>query len=131
MFERNFPLVRQSRARQKDKKWFTQGIKKSIIHKNRLLQRKIKRPTPYNIQTLKNYNNVLQQCMKSAENKYYLDEFNDKHESNFKFWKTFSTIINPNKKKKSETIKKLNYNNDILTDNIAISVTFELFYNLY
>ena len=67
-------LVLQSRARQKDKKWITKGLRISISHKNKLLQRKIKRPTEYNIQTLKNYNIHLQQCLQTAEKNYYLEQ---------------------------------------------------------
>ena len=67
--------------------------------------------------------------MRYAKNSYYLDRFKDKHESNFKFWKTFSSVLNPNKKKKNELISKLNYKNDLLTDNNDISNAFNDYFS--
>ena len=129
LFEKHFPLTKLSRARQKDKKWITQGIRKSIVHKNKLLQRKINRPTTYNINLFKTYNSHLQRCMTSAENLYYLDQFKQKHESNFKFWKTFNNVINPKRQRNSEWVSKLRYKDEIIRDNILISNTFNDFFS--
>ena len=107
IYNRNFPLVKQSRARQRDKKWITKELRESIRKKNILLRHKIDRPTDSHIQRFKSYNKILQRRLDDAENRYYLEMFNSKFDSNFKFWTVFGKIINPNKYMKREILTKI------------------------
>jgi len=45
-FNKNFPIVKLSRKRQKDKKWITKSLKKSASHKNTLYKKWIKTKNP-------------------------------------------------------------------------------------
>lgn len=128
-FEKHFPLVKQSRARQKDKKWMTLGLRKSITTKNKLLQRKINRPTEYNINKYKDYNSRLQKCLENTENNYYMGQLKNKHESNCNFWKIFGSVVNPKRLKKSEQINKVLHNEELITDRKGISSTFNNFFS--
>lgn len=115
VFNKNFPLVNQSRSRQNDKKWMTMGLRKSIRHKNILLKIKIKNPTEHNINKFKAYNKILKKCLYTSENQYYLDILDIKNRSNTKFWKLFGSVINPNKQKKQNAISKILCNGTEIT----------------
>ena len=120
-FNESFPLVQKSRKRNKDKKWFTQGLKISIRHKNRLYKKKIQFPTINNINRFKEYNNTLQEIIKTAEQNYYQTLFNDTKDSSIKMWKTLGSIINPNKKQKHRHISKLIIGNNTVENSKEIS----------
>ena len=55
--ETNFPQVRLSRKKAKDKDWITPGIKNSIKHRNYLFQVQLKNNTPDNIKQWRRYRN--------------------------------------------------------------------------
>ena len=48
-YERNFPLVKLSRKKAKDKPWITKGLKKATDRKNNLYVKQLKNPTHNNI----------------------------------------------------------------------------------
>ena len=120
-FNESFPLVRKSRKRAKDKKWITHGLKISIRHKNRLYKKKMQTPTYNNINKYKEYNNILQECIKSAEETYYQSLFNDTKHSSIKMWKALGSIINPNKKPKQKHLTKLITEHGVVENNTEIS----------
>ena len=77
LFESNFPLVKISRARYRDKKWFTSGLRKSCLYKNKLIRlgyrQKVKKMS-LNIKTTRSYSTLTQK----AEIEYYNELFNHK-----------------------------------------------------
>ena len=129
IFYGHFPLVKQSRARQRDKQWITIGLRESIRHKNILLKAKIKNPTDTNIEKYKSYNKILHMCLNAAENQYYLDILSCKNSSNYKFWKQFGTVLNPSKNKKQEVVTKLLCNNREITDHKLIANAFNDYFS--
>ena len=106
-FNETFPLVQKSRKRNKDKKWMTHALRTSIRHKNRLYRKKILYPTFNNINRFKEYNKILAESLKIAEENYYQNLFNDTKDSSIRMWKTLGSIINPNKTQKRKQINKL------------------------
>ena len=120
-FNESFPLVQKSRKRAKDKKWITHGLKISIRHKNRLYKRKILSPTPHNKNKFKEYNMLLQESIKSAEENYYKALFNDTKDSSIKMWRALGSIINPNKKTKQNHIAKIITENGTFVSSEEIS----------
>ena len=65
--ENNFPKVRLSRKKAKDKDWITQGIKNSIRYRNNLFQIKLKTNTPENTKKWKTYRNKLNKIIKDTQ----------------------------------------------------------------
>ena len=120
-FEESFPLVKQSRKRNKDKKWMTSGLLKSIRHKHRLYKKKIVSPTVHNKLSYTRFESILQSTLKEAEQKYFYNLFNDVKDSSVKLWKCLGNMINPNKKVKRNRISKLNVNGVDITDDQLIS----------
>ena len=78
------------------------GILKSIRHKNRLYKKQIKIPTQNNITAFKNYQKILNELMKTAEESYYFNMLRDTKDSSVKLWKCLGNVINPNKKSKQD-----------------------------
>merc|ERR1711874_572259 len=66
-----FPKVRLSRKKAKDKIWITIGIKNAIKHRNQLYKIKIKDNTEENVNNWKNYKNILNKIIKTAQKDYY------------------------------------------------------------
>ena len=75
------PRVRQSRKKAKDKEWITEGIKRSIKHRNSLYQIQIKNGTSENINKWKKYRNILNNVIKEAQRKYYKNLINQHNNS--------------------------------------------------
>ena len=121
MFEESFPLVKQSRKRNKDKKWMTSGLLKSIRHKHRLYKKQIKNPTQHNKTTYADYKRQLDIALRLAEEKYFFDMFKDTKNSSIKLWKCLGNIINPNKKSRQNKISKMYVNGEYIEDDELIS----------
>ena len=120
-FNEAFPLVQKSRKRYKDKKWITQALKSCIRQKNRLYKKKIQNPTLNNINRFKEYNKILSESIKTAEENYYQNLFKDTKESSIKMWKALGSIINPNKTKNKRKISKLIIDGNVVNNSKEIS----------
>ena len=64
--ETNFPKVRLSRKKAKDKDWITPGIKNSIKHRNYLFQYQLKNNTPENAKKWRTYRNKLNKVIRDT-----------------------------------------------------------------
>ena len=129
LFNLHFPPVLVSKARQRDKKWVTKGLRECIQKKNILLKRKKKNPSFNNKKKYSIYNKVLQKHLVYAENKYYSDILSNKHDSNHKFWKLLGGVINPSKHANKQLINKITYGNKIITDPKEISCAFNDYFS--
>ena len=127
-FEQSFPLKMVSKKRFKDKKWITTGLRVSIRHKERLYNKKIKKPTMSNIQNYKLYNKKLSQCITKAQDMYYIEIIGKNKDSAINMWKTVGSILNPNNQKKKCSINKLIIEEEELTDKFDITNAFNNFF---
>ena len=122
------PLTKISRARSKDKKWVSKELRQEINNKNKLLRLKLMKPTTANINNYKAANQMIQRKLKTAENDYYLEILNKKHSSNYNFWRTFGSIINPNKRPNHDPIQKIFHNGISLSNSLDISNAFNEYF---
>jgi hypothetical protein len=99
-FNEAFPLVRLSRKRAKDKKWFTAGLRKSKQTELRFYKQKVKSPTASNICKYKRYWSIYAKCVQAAEQQYCKDLMDCKKQNVTTLWKIFGPVINPGKSKK-------------------------------
>ena len=120
-FYKSFPLKRLSRKRAKDKKWMTKGLRISIHQKNKLYHKSITKPTDDNKSRYKNYRNMLNNCLRRAEEKYFHDVLTEEKQNLKTLWEITGDIINPKKMKRNTTISKLQINGETLTDDLAIT----------
>ena len=121
LFSSTFPLIRLSRKRAKDKKWITSALRQCILKKNTLYRKQLQKPTETNIKHYKNYRNVLNTCLKEAENIYYTNIFTERTNGITNFWKAFGETLNSKKKKQRHRLSKLIHDGNTLTDDKDIA----------
>ena len=68
-YDKSFPLCRISRKRFKDKKWVTQGIRKSSENKNRLYKAWMKSKDPTDKEKYRNYSKIFNNILYLAESR--------------------------------------------------------------
>ena len=124
----SFPLVQISRKRHKDKPWITKGILISIRHKNILYKESILNPNDSNIHRYNMYKKILCDCLKKAEEVYYLNILNDRKNSAKNLWKHFGPILNNFKKRRGD-ISSLLVNGVKITEDKAIADRFNDFFS--
>ena len=117
-----------SRKRHKDKPWITKGILISIRHKNRLYKESILNPNDSNIHRYNMYKKISCDCLKRAEEVYYLNILNDRKNSAKNLWKHFGPILNNSKKRRGD-ISLLLVNGVKITEDKAIADTFNDFFS--
>ena len=128
LFQSSFPLTQQSRKRSKDKKWITRALKISIKHKDRLYRKKLNNPSDSNILKYKLYKNKLDACLKKAMEMYYCKLFSEKSNSAIHMWKSMGQILNPGKKKKTQHIDKIIYENNEIRSAQEIAETMNNYF---
>ena len=124
-FNTCFPLQPLSRKREKDKKWITQGLKKSSLMKNRLYRAYIKNPTVQRKEKYKRYKNMFERLCRQAEIDYVSDLIGKTKQNLRTMWKTFGPIVNPSKHRCNKNkVDRIIYDNRVVTDSQAIAETF-------
>ena len=116
-----FPITRLSRKKNKDKKWMTEGLRKSTKTKNSMYKKQLQKPTPENIRKYKKYRNLLNDLLEKAEILYYKDLISDKSNGIKNFWKSFGSTLNSNKRKNHSNLRKLIIENTEVTEDVDIA----------
>ena len=128
IFEASFPLVCVSRKRSHDKPWINAGLKKCIRHNHHLYKKSITRPTKQRTLIYKQYNATLKRCVEASRCKYYHDLFDNNKNAAYNLWKNLGTVLNPNKKRKSNIIDKLFVNGKVVTDKKEIPTVLNKYF---
>ena len=97
LFNKYFPLIRQSRKQFKDKPYVTSGIKESIKSRNALYKAYIANPTEANETIWKQKKNRIVDILRKSESDYYATIINNHAESSKMLWKTMGNILNKTK----------------------------------
>ena len=115
LFNKYFPLIRQSHKQFKDKPYVTSGIKESIKSRNALYKAYRANPTEANEIIWKNKKNRIVDILRKSESDYYATIINNHAESSKMLWKTMGNILNKTKSNHS-TINNLKTGNAISND---------------
>ena len=110
-----FPLVKLSRKKFNDKSWITDGIKRSIKHRNNLFYIQLNCKSKENISKWKKYRNMLTKIIKDTQTRYYQNLIHQHSNSSIGLWKVFGNILSKNKNKDSK-INQLKFNNKTIKD---------------
>ena len=120
-----FPHITIKKGYKTRKSWLTDGLKKSINHKNNLYCQLKKRPTLQNELDYNAYKIKLNKILNSAERKFYHDQLED-HKGNLKrFWQITKSIINKNRSKPLQSVFKSN--EVLIEDGEIITEHFNIF----
>ena len=113
--------MRLSKRRSKDKKWITKGLQICVKKKKILYKKQLVKHTEKNIKEYRNYKNVLNSCLKNAENSHYPEKISDKQNGITNFWKSFGKTMNEKKSKSNQRLQKLIINGQEITDDVEIA----------
>ena len=98
MYEFHFPLVQLSRKEKCKKPWITQGLLKSINHKNKLYCIYIKHTNEANRKKYIDYKNVLTNLVRNNKKSYYEDVFKNTQRDIRKTWSHINELLGRGKK---------------------------------
>ena len=93
ILEKYFPRVKLSRKKFNDKEWITDGIKRSIKHRNKLFHIQLHDPIQCNIDKWKTYRNKLNKIIRDTQKKFYQNEIRQHNNNCLGLWKTLGSII--------------------------------------
>jgi hypothetical protein len=127
-FDNAFPLVDayQEKTKNIHLPWLTTAIVTSCKVKNKLYKKYKKYPSLLNLTNYKNYNNKLQQCISSAEQKYYMEKLQKSKDDTKSKWLLINQILNKNNV--NNTINTFTINGHATTDVKLIAETFNSYY---
>ena len=97
-----------SRNKFRDKDWITEGIKRSIKHRNNLFYIQLRDPSNFNVDTWKNYRNRLTKIIKDTQTKYYQDLIKQHSSSTVGLWKILGSILSNKNKDSNVNMIKVN-----------------------
>ena len=81
-----------SRKKFNDKDWITEGIKRSIKHRNNLFHIQLSSKTKENINKWKKYRNTLTKIIRDTQKRYYQNHIQQHSNSSIGLCKVFGSI---------------------------------------
>ena len=127
MLSKYFPLVKLSRKKFNDKDWITEGIKRSIKHRNNLFHIQLNCKSKENISKWKKYRNTLTKIIKDTQTKYYQNLIHQHSNSSIGLWKIFGNILSK-KKNRNHKINEIKIDNKSIRDPKLITNRFNDFF---
>ena len=122
IYNESFPVKKVKKRYRNRLPWLTEGLRKSIKHKNKLYKKYIKYQTSYNRRTYTTYNNKLKSILKKTEKEHYQIQLVKCKDNLKKTWSIIKDVINKSKcMKNNDTFK---YNNSTTTDKSLIANKF-------
>ena len=129
VYDNNFPLVRQSRRAFKNKKWVTNGIKQSSLHKFKLYKISVETQNPIDKLNYMSYKKLYNKVLEKAEQLYYSCQFDTKIYNIKTIWSNLNRLCNAKKgKSDSKTTNKLIVDGDSITNPVDICNAFNEYF---
>ena len=126
IYEEPFPLIRVKIRYRNRLPWFSDGLKASIKHKNKLYLLSLKHPTLYNISKHNQYRNKLHSLLKTEENHFYLSQIEQNKNNLRKVWTIIKEVIN--KEKCTRISQQFILNDQVTVDPRAVANGFNNFF---
>ena len=111
-----------------NKPWFTSGLKKSSIVKNKLYKKFILSPTPLNLKEYKIYKNKYVHILRKAKKTYFSKKFEESKNNIKSTWITINQLLNKKKKPPLGPSLMLLNGNKLSNDPYEISCGFNNFF---
>lgn len=128
-FTKAFPMkiIKIKNNVKKANLWINNEIKALIKKERKLYLRKLNSPTPHNILLHKNFKNSLNSSIRKAKIKYFENHFKHSEKNSKLMWSKINEITN-NKTKTFNTIDKITFNNNVITDKNEIASNMNNFF---
>ena len=129
IFNQSFPVQKVKKRYRNRLPWLTDGLRKSIKHKNRLYKIYIKIQTSHNKKVYNIYNNKLKSLLRTTEKNHYQDCLLKCKNNLKKTWTIIKDVLS--KSKSSKTNDTFKYNDQTTSDKDVIANKFnEYFVNI-
>jgi hypothetical protein len=128
-YEISFPekLINPSNKNKINSPWMTQGLLESRKHKQKLFSKKLRKPSPINIQQFKEYNSMYTNLIRKSKQQYYNDKFTAFSKDCKKTWQTINEVLGRGKKV-NDIPKSFVSNGKILSGSLEIAEGFNDFF---
>lgn len=128
-FNNSFPLTKKfNRKTSPIKPWITKDILNKINRKNNLFKTYVITKSNQDFIEFKKYRNYLRKIIRTAENNYYIYEFNKYKLNPKKSWNLINEILGKTKTK-HDILEEIVYENTLIKDNFTICNTFNNFFS--
>ena len=129
MYDKHFPLIRQSRRAYKNKKWISRGLRISSMRKIKLYEKWICTKSDLDKCNYLSYKKVYSKVLRKAQIEYYNNLFDSKINSMKSIWSNLNRVCSINKNKKSCTvINKLLIDGNEIVEPANISKAFNSYF---
>jgi len=127
-YQSSFKHIRLSRKRAKDKKWVTNGLKRSCRYKNKLFRKWLHSKSPSDEEKYKKYRSLLKKLTTEAKKRYYKDLFDMRTNSIKQLWNNLSQVASLGKNKCHNSVSRLLVDNVHIEDPKQISDLFNKYF---
>ena len=129
LFNKHFPLIKQSRKKFKHKNWISKCLQISIHHKNSLYKRWLMTKTPSDEIIYKTYAKKLKYLLNKARSDHYKKLLDTKLISSKGIWKCLNDLsCNNRKSNTSHKLSKVVHNNQAYTSDPTIADAFNNYF---
>ena len=128
-FESSFPkkIIKSSKQKIPLNPWMSMGLLNSRKKKNILFRKKLRNPSPQNVNNYKTYNNLYNQLCRSAKKQYFHKKFQEFSRDGKKTWQLVNTVLGRTFEKCSMP-NKLVSNGKVLSGDLEIAEGFNNFF---
>ena len=126
LYDESFPMQEVKPRYTNKKPWLSEGLKKSIKHKNKLYIKQARTPTESNISNYKLYKRLLNRALKKAERFHYETMLEENKHNSKKLWSILKDVIN--RKKTLNAPTRFIINNKIEQNHFAIANCFNMYF---
>ena len=98
-YEKAFPekLIKTSKRQKNNSPWMTDGLLKSRNHKQKLFNKKLRKPCFENTEKFKCYNSIYTKLVRKARQQHYNDKFENFSRDCKKTWQTINELLSRRK----------------------------------
>ena len=122
-YEKHFPLKKLKHRLHSRRPWISQGLLKSIKHKNKLYKRYLSNPSPQKELIYKTYKNKLNHSLRIAKRLYYDKKLNESKSNIRATWSLLNEVLN-NKKLRPKPNSVFKVDDQEISDPMEIANRF-------
>ena len=122
-YEKHFPLKKLKHRLHSRRPWISQGLLKSIKHKNKLYKRYLSNPSPQKELIYKTYKNKLNHSLRIAKRLYYDKKLNESKSNMRATWRLLNEVLN-NKKLRPKPNSVFKVDDQEISDPMEIANRF-------
>ena len=121
VYNQHFPIKTRSATKSDLNPWLTQGIRRSIKHKNKLYVKYKYRPNYHNKMTYNRYKNILSRVITTAKKRYYQQLIIDNKNNPKRTWEILNEVMGRGGKSATSKLKLAEIDGHLTSDSREIA----------